>query len=94
MHKLLQALIKRPLLIIMWVNGVALLAPQTPPPTHTLAGLFDLAVCERLLLEPSAWGEGGSKGDARVCDCVCVLPSEGRNDVTDPCCTIGPVDAS
>lgn len=33
-----------------------------------------------------------------VCGCVCdfvyVLPSEGRNDVTDPGCTIGLVDAS
>lgn len=38
-----------------------------PPPP---AGLFDLAVCECLLLEPSAWEEGGPKG--HVCVWVCV----------------------
>lgn len=38
------------------------------------AGLFDLAVCEWLLLEPSAWGR--PKRDVYVCVCVfvCVLP--------------------
>lgn len=58
---------------------------QLPP-----AGLFDLAVCEWLLLEPSAWGR--PKRD--VCVCVCVCCPEGRNDVTTPYCTIGLVDAS
>lgn len=43
---------------------------QPPSP----AGLFDLAVCEWLLLEPSAWGRPKRDVCVCVCVCVCVLP--------------------
>lgn len=64
---------------------------QSPPP---LAGLFDLAVCEWLLLEPSAWGRPKRDVCVHVCVCVCMCCPEGRNDVTAPYCTIGLVDDS
>ena len=64
-----------------------------------LSGLLDLVLCERLLLEPLACGEGGPGGGCVfvcVCVCVCVVcyPAERMNDVTDPCSTVGPVDVS
>lgn len=57
------------------VDYVYRVGQWSSPTAPLLSGLFDLALCERLLLEPLACGEGGPGGGlcVRVFVCVCVL---------------------